>query len=131
MMQDDQVAIPKCNNISITILSPKNWCDNVTDEDSGDENNPTIYNMPGSQLRAETEVTLNAQGEGMDDYDDESHNGDDEHSKGDGENGSRNTSDSATDIQVRPVVRDESCATLFKHNIPTRRNEIHAKNYGP
>ncbi|KAJ4427026.1 hypothetical protein ANN_26825 [Periplaneta americana] len=38
--------------------------------------------MPGSQLRAETEGTLNTQGEGMDDYDDESHNGDDEHSKG-------------------------------------------------
>ncbi|KAJ4427413.1 hypothetical protein ANN_25035 [Periplaneta americana] len=80
---DGQVAIPKYNNISITILSPNNACGNVTDEDSGDENNPTIDNMPGSQLRAETEVTLNAQGEGMDDYDDESHNGDDEHSKGD------------------------------------------------
>ncbi|KAJ4445905.1 hypothetical protein ANN_12591 [Periplaneta americana] len=84
MIQGDQVAIPKCNNISITISSPKNACGNVTDEDSGDENNPTIDNMPGSQLRAETEVTLNTQGEGMDDYDDESHNGDDEHSKGDG-----------------------------------------------
>ncbi|KAJ4428814.1 hypothetical protein ANN_25807 [Periplaneta americana] len=84
MIQDDQVAIPKCNNISITILSPKYACGNVTDEDSGDENNPTIDSMPGSQLRSETEVTLNTQGEGMDDYDDESHNGDDEHSKGDG-----------------------------------------------
>ncbi|KAJ4440397.1 hypothetical protein ANN_08538 [Periplaneta americana] len=83
MIQDDQVAIPKGNNISITILSPENGCGNVTDEDSGDENNPTIDNMPGSQLRAETEVTLNTQGEGMDYYDDESHNGDDEHSKGD------------------------------------------------
>ncbi|KAJ4448702.1 hypothetical protein ANN_00092 [Periplaneta americana] len=93
--------MPKCNNNSITILSPKNACGNVTDEDSGDENNPTIDNMPGSQLRAETEVTLNTQGEGMDDYDDESHNGEDEHSKGDGENGSRNTSDSATDIQMK------------------------------
>ncbi|KAJ4433141.1 hypothetical protein ANN_15398 [Periplaneta americana] len=73
MIQDDQVAIPKCNNISITILSPKNACGNVTDEYSDDENNPTIDNMTGSRLRAETEVTLNTQGEGMDDYDDESH----------------------------------------------------------
>ncbi|KAJ4440142.1 hypothetical protein ANN_08280 [Periplaneta americana] len=71
---DDQVAIPKCNNISITILSPHNECGNVTDEDSCDENNPTIDNMPGSQLRAETEVTLNTQAEGMNDSDDESHN---------------------------------------------------------
>lgn len=101
MIQDDQVAIPKCNNISITILSPKNACGNVRDEHSGDENNPTIGNMPGNQLRADTEVTLNTQEERMDDHDDESHNGDDEHSKGDGENGSRNTSNSATDIQMK------------------------------
>ncbi|KAJ4425467.1 hypothetical protein ANN_28083 [Periplaneta americana] len=101
MIQDDQVAtgIPKFNNISITISSPKNVCGNVTDEDSDYENNPTIDNMTGSQLQAETKVTLNAQGEGIDDYD-ESHNGD-EQSKGDGENGSRNTNASATDIQMK------------------------------
>ncbi|KAJ4448463.1 hypothetical protein ANN_10479 [Periplaneta americana] len=99
LIKDDQVAIPKCSTFPSPFYHQKMCVVTLTDEAFGDKNNPTIDNMPGSQLRAETEVTLNKQGEGMDDYDDESHNGDDEHSKGDGDNGSRNTSDSATDIR--------------------------------
>jgi len=39
--------------LNIGVLPPTNCNDDCTDEDSGAEDNPTIDNLPGSQLRAE------------------------------------------------------------------------------
>ncbi|KAK4880424.1 hypothetical protein RN001_008570 [Aquatica leii] len=44
---------------SIVILPPLNANDAVTDEDSGDEDQIVLNNLPGSQLRAEAEVMYN------------------------------------------------------------------------
>lgn len=42
---------------NIIALPPENATDNITDEDSGAEDCPTVDHLPGSQLRAE--ATLN------------------------------------------------------------------------
>ncbi|XP_056648823.1 piggyBac transposable element-derived protein 2-like [Diorhabda sublineata] len=44
------------DEISLTIMPPKNSCEEVTDEDSGDEDHLDINNLPGSQLLAEAEI---------------------------------------------------------------------------
>lgn len=52
MENDDAVDIPD----NITIFPPDNANDPVTDEDSGEEDNVVIDNLPGSQLRVQCEV---------------------------------------------------------------------------
>ncbi|XP_017467190.1 PREDICTED: piggyBac transposable element-derived protein 3-like [Rhagoletis zephyria] len=46
------------NGLDVAVLPPINCNDDVTDEDSGEEDNPTINNLHGSQLCAEA-VLLN------------------------------------------------------------------------
>lgn len=41
---------------SVVILPPENACECNTDEDSGEEDDVHIHNLPGSQLRAEAEI---------------------------------------------------------------------------
>ncbi|KAK4883354.1 hypothetical protein RN001_006673 [Aquatica leii] len=43
---------------SVVILPPENACGNITDEDSEEEDEVGVNNLPGSQLRAEAEVIL-------------------------------------------------------------------------
>lgn len=52
---DDTVEVP--NNVFI--FPPVNANDCITDEDSGDDDNVIIDNLPGSQLKAESEMTAN------------------------------------------------------------------------
>lgn len=40
----------------ISILPPENSTADVTDEDSGDENQVSLSNLPGSQLRVAAEI---------------------------------------------------------------------------
>nr|CAH7749850.1 unnamed protein product [Callosobruchus chinensis] len=42
---------------NIVIFPPDNVNDPVTDEDSGEEENVVMYNLPGSELRAECEFS--------------------------------------------------------------------------
>nr|CAH7716843.1 unnamed protein product [Callosobruchus chinensis] len=42
---------------NIVIFPPDNVNDPVTDEDSGEKENVVMYNLPGSQLRAESEFS--------------------------------------------------------------------------
>lgn len=46
---------------SITILPPENANEELTDEDSGDENFVTPNNLPGSQLRAEANLSYDGE----------------------------------------------------------------------
>ena len=48
----DDSDIPD-EGLTVGILPPTNCIDDLTDEDSGAEDDPTIDNLPGSQLRAE------------------------------------------------------------------------------
>lgn len=41
--------------IDVAIMPPNNFCDMLTDEDSGDEDGMDVNNLPPSQLRAEAE----------------------------------------------------------------------------
>ncbi|VEN54697.1 unnamed protein product, partial [Callosobruchus maculatus] len=50
--------------VSVTIMPPLNYCDPVTDEDSGDEDTVNLNNLPGSQLLAEAELFHPSQGNG-------------------------------------------------------------------
>uniref|UniRef100_A0A6P7FX29 PiggyBac transposable element-derived protein 3-like n=1 Tax=Diabrotica virgifera virgifera TaxID=50390 RepID=A0A6P7FX29_DIAVI len=52
---------------SIAILPPENANDDVTDEDSGEEDNVDIENLPGCQLRAECQVSVPNQSDSDDD----------------------------------------------------------------
>lgn len=45
------------NELGLTIFPSTNPCVPVTDEDSGNEDYMDINNSPGSQLRAEAEVS--------------------------------------------------------------------------
>lgn len=47
------------SGMDIYLLPPENACGNITDEDSGDENNLDIENLPGNQLRAPVEIQFN------------------------------------------------------------------------
>lgn len=55
MLEDDDEILE--NATGITIFPPEN--EEVTDEDSGDENVVDINNLPGLQLRAPAEINLN------------------------------------------------------------------------
>lgn len=48
--------------MDIYMLPPENACGEITDEDSGDENNLAIDNLPPSQLRAPVEIKFNNTG---------------------------------------------------------------------
>ncbi|KAI4465133.1 transposase is4 [Holotrichia oblita] len=51
--EEDSVS---ANTLDIVIMPPTNACDVLTDEDSGDEDNVIMKNLPASQLRAEAEL---------------------------------------------------------------------------
>ena len=51
---DSDPNIPE--HIDITIFPPDNSNNDNTDEDSGEEENVNINNLPGSQLRVEAEL---------------------------------------------------------------------------
>jgi hypothetical protein len=63
--EDDSVEIPD----SIVILPPENCNADVTDEDSGDENQVNLNNLPGSQLRAPGEACFRSERDSSDDED--------------------------------------------------------------
>lgn len=54
-LQRDDIEIPE----NIYILPPENANGKITDEDSGEEDNVDLNNLPGGQLRAQVEVELN------------------------------------------------------------------------
>lgn len=49
--------------VDIYMLPPENACGDITDEDSGDERNLAIDNLPANQLRAPVEITFNKSAE--------------------------------------------------------------------
>lgn len=53
---DDDVPSPNTQQIDIILQPPTNACQDLTDEDSGDEDLMNIDNLPGPQLRAEAEI---------------------------------------------------------------------------
>ncbi|KAK9888389.1 hypothetical protein WA026_000640 [Henosepilachna vigintioctopunctata] len=53
MLEEDDV-----NTESITLLPPNNACGNITDEDSGDENQLDINNLPSSMIQNQVEVNI-------------------------------------------------------------------------
>lgn len=56
MLEDDDFEAEKLQEI--TIFPPDNATGELTDEDSGDEDIMTINNLPGSQLKAPTEIVF-------------------------------------------------------------------------
>lgn len=55
ILEDDPDSVPK-TGIDIVLQPPDNACADLTDEDSGDEEQLTINNLPPSQLRADAEI---------------------------------------------------------------------------
>ncbi|KAJ8936927.1 hypothetical protein NQ318_010804 [Aromia moschata] len=53
-LEEDDYLLPP--EINIALLPPINSVENLTDEDSGDEEYLNINNLPGSQLLAPAEV---------------------------------------------------------------------------
>ncbi|KAG7313278.1 hypothetical protein JYU34_000382 [Plutella xylostella] len=51
-LEKDEGTIPD----SVIIFLPENHSADITDEDSGDENQVLLDNLPGSQLRAQAEI---------------------------------------------------------------------------
>lgn len=56
--ETDDNNVPS-NGIDVTIFPPLNCNEDLTDEDSGTEDDPKIANVPGSQLSSEVEVAEN------------------------------------------------------------------------
>nr|XP_022900637.1 piggyBac transposable element-derived protein 3-like [Onthophagus taurus] len=54
MLEEDEEMVGRVENI--TMLPPINACGNLTDEDSGEEDQMSINNLPGSQLQATVEL---------------------------------------------------------------------------
>lgn len=52
MIEDEEIDAD-----TITLFPPNNASENLTDEDSGDEDNVEINNLPASQMQSEVEVT--------------------------------------------------------------------------
>lgn len=59
-LEDDETNDEQ-TEVSVAIMPPLNYCEPVTDEDSGDEDTVNISNLPGSQLRAEAELFESSQ----------------------------------------------------------------------
>ncbi|KAK9877992.1 hypothetical protein WA026_020206, partial [Henosepilachna vigintioctopunctata] len=53
MLEEDDV-----NTESITLLPPNNACGNITDEDSGNEDQLDINNLPPSMIQSQVEVNI-------------------------------------------------------------------------
>lgn len=62
MEKNDNELVPSF----VTIFPPVNSNADVTDEDSGDENQVLLHNLPGSQLRAPAEIDHNTSDESED-----------------------------------------------------------------
>lgn len=56
-LEEGDIPIQLQNGIDIYIQPPNNANDDVTDEDSGEEDNPTVNNLPGNQLLAPAELS--------------------------------------------------------------------------
>jgi len=56
LLEEGDVRLLPDNEIDIYIQPPVNANDDVTDEDSGEEDNPTVNNLPGNQLLAPAEL---------------------------------------------------------------------------
>lgn len=56
MIEDEDIEAE-----SITLLPPTNACGNVTDEDSGDEDQVDINNLPGSLMQSSVEINIREQ----------------------------------------------------------------------
>lgn len=56
LLEEEDVPILTQDQIDIYIQPPVNANQDVTDEDSGDEDNPTVNNLPGNQLLAPAEL---------------------------------------------------------------------------
>lgn len=69
-LEEDENDLSVLNEVDIAILPPTNACQDLTDEDSGDEDMMTVNNLPGSQLRSEAEL-MNSSQENVDDGYDE------------------------------------------------------------
>lgn len=57
--EDEDDAMLRPNEISIALMPPTNACNDVSDEDSGNEGFVNVNNLSGSQLRAEAEIVNN------------------------------------------------------------------------
>ena len=57
-LEDEDNPLPNYNEINIVLQPPINYCQDLTDEDSCDEDIMNINNLPGTQLRAETEIII-------------------------------------------------------------------------
>ena len=55
-LEDDSTELENVDELSIAMLPPVNANDDLTDEDSGDENDLSINNLPQSQLLAEADI---------------------------------------------------------------------------
>ncbi|CAH1995209.1 unnamed protein product [Acanthoscelides obtectus] len=60
MIEDDGIEAD-----SITLLPPTNACENVTDADSGDEDQLDINNLPGSLMQGEVDINVRKEQEMM------------------------------------------------------------------
>ncbi|KAJ8947780.1 hypothetical protein NQ318_017053 [Aromia moschata] len=58
MLEDDDDILRNIQNI--TVFPPENACGDITDEDSGNGEEVQIHNLPGSQLRAPSEIQITA-----------------------------------------------------------------------
>lgn len=56
-MEEDDAKVVNSSEVAITMLPPSNACDDLTDEDSGDEDYLSINNLPATQLRAPAEIS--------------------------------------------------------------------------
>ncbi|XP_046684581.1 uncharacterized protein LOC124370335 [Homalodisca vitripennis] len=57
MLEDEEIQVPPDEEIGVYIQPPINANDDVTDEDSGDEDMTSIHHLPGNQLLAPAEVS--------------------------------------------------------------------------
>ncbi|KAG8269907.1 hypothetical protein J6590_096895 [Homalodisca vitripennis] len=55
--ENDEIPVGEDNDINIYIQPPTNANEDLTDEDSGEEDITTIHNLPGKQLIAPAEVS--------------------------------------------------------------------------
>lgn len=55
ILEEDKVT-ENTNEANITLLPPENANGNITDEDSGEEDEVNLSNLPASQLRTQAEI---------------------------------------------------------------------------
>ncbi|XP_046688126.1 piggyBac transposable element-derived protein 2-like [Homalodisca vitripennis] len=59
MLEDEEIQVPPDEEIGVYIQPPINANDDVTDEDSGDEDMTSIHHLPGNQLLARLKFPKN------------------------------------------------------------------------